>query len=180
LCTVLQKKVAQHSPDAPALSAQITGLIKEAIGKTRRLARGLCPVYLVDHGLEYSLRELAASTSVVFGIDCRFDCRAEVPIRDNVVATHIFRIVQEAVQNAVRHGKANCITISLCRDEGLVRLGVLDNGIGMQEARSSEGMGLRIMGFRAKIIRATLDFGEVEGGGCRVTLTLPQEMAAAA
>jgi PAS domain S-box-containing protein len=180
LCTVLQKKVAQHSPDAPALSAQITGLIKEAIGKTRRLARGLCPVYLVDHGLEYSLRELAASTSVVFGIDCRFDCRAEVPIRDNVVATHIFRIVQEAVQNAVRHGKASCITISLCRDEGLVRLGVLDNGIGMQEARSSEGMGLRIMGFRAKIIRATLDFGEVEGGGCRVTLTLPQEMAAAA
>jgi PAS domain S-box-containing protein len=180
LCTVLQKKVAQHSPDAPVLSAQITGLIKEAIGKTRRLARGLCPVYLVDHGLEYSLRELAASTSAVFGIDCRFDCLAEVPIRDNVMATHVFRIVQEAVQNAVRHGKATRVTISLCRDEGLVRLVVLDNGIGMKEARSSEGMGLRIMGFRAKIIRAALDFGQVEGGGCRVTLTLPQEMAVAA
>lgn len=180
LCTVLQKKLEQRSPDAPALSAQITGLIKEAIGKTRRLARGLCPVYLVDHGLEYSLRELAASTSAVFGIDCRFDCRTEVPIRDNVIATHIFRIVQEAVQNAVRHGKATHVTISLCRDEGLVRLAVRDNGLGLHEARSSEGMGLRIMGFRAKMIRATLDFGEVAGGGCRVALTLPQEMAVVA
>jgi len=176
LCTVLQKKVEQGAPDAPVLSAQITGLIKEAIGKTRRLARGLCPVYLVDHGLEYSLRELAASTSTVFGIDCRFDCRTEVPIRDNVIATHIFRIVQEAVQNAVRHGKATRVTISLYRDEGLVRLVVCDNGAGMQETVSSKGMGLRIMGFRAKMIRATLDFGEVDGGGCRVTLTLPQEM----
>jgi PAS domain S-box-containing protein len=180
LCTVLQKKLEQRAPDAPALSAQITGLIKEAIGKTRRLARGLCPVYLVDHGLEYSLRELAASTSVVFGIDCRFDCRTEVPIRDNVIATHIFRIVQEAVQNAVRHGKATAITISLRRDEGLVRLAVCDNGTGLPETNGSEGMGLRIMGFRAKMIRATLDFGEAEGGGCRVILTLPQEMAVAA
>jgi PAS domain S-box-containing protein len=180
LCTVLQKKVEQRSPDAPALSARITGLIKEAIGKTRRLARGLCPVYLVDHGLEYSLRELAASTSAVFGIDCRFDCRTEVPIRDNVVATHIFRIIQEAVQNAARHGKATRVTISLCRDEGLVRLAVCDNGTGLSETTGSEGMGLRIMGFRAKMIRATLDFGQVEGGGCRVTLTLPQEMAVAA
>jgi PAS domain S-box-containing protein len=180
LCTVLQKKLEQRSPDAPALSARITGLIKEAIGKTRRLARGLCPVYLVDHGLEYSLRELAASTSAVFGIDCRFDCRTEVPIRDNVVATHIFRIIQEAVQNAARHGKATRVTISLCRDEGLVRLAVCDNGTGLSETTGSEGMGLRIMGFRAKMIRATLDFGQVEGGGCRVTLTLPQEMAVAA
>jgi PAS domain S-box-containing protein len=180
LCTVLQKKVEQRSPDAPVLSARITGLIKEAIGKTRRLARGLCPVYLVDHGLEYSLRDLAASTSAVFGIDCRFDCRTEVPIRDNVVATHIFRIVQEAVQNAARHGKATRVTISLCRDEELVRLAVCDNGTGLSETTGSEGMGLRIMGFRAKTIRAALDFGQVEGGGCRVTLTLPQEMAVAA
>ncbi len=180
LCTVLQKKLEQRSADAPALAGQITGLIKEAIGKTRRLARGLCPVYLVDHGLEFSLRELAATTSAVFGIRCRFDCQSEVPIRDNVIATHVFRIAQEAVQNAVRHGKAREITLTMSRYDGHVRLTICDNGQGLQQDRSSTGMGLRIMGFRAKMIRASLEITEAEAGGCQVTLTLPPEAVAAA
>jgi len=130
LCTVLQKKVEHKAVDAPVLAGQITRLIKEAIVKTRRLARGLCPVYLVDHGLESSLRELAATTSAVFGIECHFDCRAEVPIRSNVTATHVFRIAQEAVPNAVRHGKAGRITSALERCDGRVRLAICDNGQG--------------------------------------------------
>jgi signal transduction histidine kinase len=96
------------------------------------------------------------------------------------VATHVFRIAQEAVQNAVRHGKAQEIIVTLSQYDGHVRLVVCDNGQGLREDRSSTGMGLRIMGFRAKMIRAMLEFGEVDGGGCRVVLTLPPDVVAAA
>jgi PAS domain S-box-containing protein len=75
LCTVLQKKLENHSSDAPALAGQVTGLIKEAIGKTRRLARGLCPVYLVDHGLESSLRELRPFSISIAVLTAGWMCR---------------------------------------------------------------------------------------------------------
>jgi len=92
----------------------------------------------------------------------------------------VFRIAQEAVSNAVRHGKAGRITIALERCDGRVRLVICDNGQGAGPDPSSGGMGLRIMGFRAKMIRAALDIGEAAGGGCQVTLTIPEEVAEAA
>ena len=175
LCTVLAKKLTGLAAAEAHLAGEITRLIKEAINKTRRLARGLCPVYLVDHGLESSLRELALNTATVFGIDCRFHCSAEVPVRDNVRATHVFRIAQEAVHNAVRHGRARRVDITLTRKEGVVRLVIGDDGCGMPPDPDGSGMGLRIMGFRARIIRATLEIDNTDGGGCRLALTLPAD-----
>jgi signal transduction histidine kinase len=169
---VLVRKLSSKAREEARLAGKITGLVKDAITKTRRLARGLCPVYLVDRGLESSLRELTAATESVFGVACRFVCRVPARIRDNLVATHLFHIVQEAVHNAVRHGQATAITVTMDGDDNRMQLSVEDNGIGIPEDLETEGMGLRIMGFRANMIHAVLDIQPLETGGTRVRVSL--------
>lgn len=169
---VLTRKLSDKNPDEAHLANKITGLVKNAITKTRRLARGLCPVFLVDRGLESSLRELAANTESVFGVACRFICNVQARISDNLVATHLFHIVQEAVHNAARHGQATAITITLNGDQDRMQLSVEDDGRGVPENRESDGMGLRIMGFRASMIHAVLDIHTPEKGGTIVQISL--------
>ncbi len=170
LTKVLKHKLEKKAPKESELLSEITMLIKEAIGKTRQLARGLCPVYLVDYGLESSLRELAVKTENLYDIKCEFQCTDSLPISDNTAATHIFHIAQEAVHNAIRHGKADHIIIqmSVADDRGMLK--IIDNGIGLPEIIKSDGMGLRIMDFRAKMIKASLGMRRGETGGTIVEI----------
>ncbi len=174
---VLVRKLAQKAPDEALLAEKVTGLVKNAITKTRRLARGLCPVYLVDRGLESSLRELADNTQSMFGVACRFECKAPVSIGDNLAATHLFRIVQEAVHNAVRHGRPKAITITLENRGERMRLCVHDDGKGIAAAPQTHGMGLRIMGFRANMIHAGVKIRTPEDGGTVVEICLSDNTA---
>jgi len=176
---VLHTKLADSQSDAAQLADKITQLLKEAVNKSRQLARGLCPVYLVDHGLESSLREFAANAEAMFGIACRFQCTAPFPVMDNIVATHIFRIAQEAVHNAVRHGRADTIDLILDSNADAATVTIIDNGQGMPPVIETDGMGLRIMGFRAKMIDALLEIRDNDGGGTVVHLLLSGDTAAA-
>ena len=176
---VLVRKLAEKAPEEARLAEKITGLVKDAFIKTRRLARGLCPVYLVDRGLESSLRELSANTESVFGVACRFIGKVPARIRDNLVATHLFHIVQEAVHNAVRHGEATAITITLDGENDRMQLSVEDDGKGFPEDQETEGMGLRIMGFRANMIHAALDIRPRDTGGTRVQVSVSGNTTAA-
>ena len=173
LATVLTRKLGAAGVAGADLAAEITRLIKEATAKTRQLARGLCPVYLVDRGLAACLQELAVNTAILFDIRCDFTCRTEAAVSDEAAATHVFRIAQEAVTNAVRHGHADRVDIILDRVEDQLRLVVRDYGTGLAADLAPGGMGLRIMGFRAKMIQAGLEIDNAADGGCRVTLTLP-------
>lgn len=180
LSKVLHGRLRRECPEAGAaatLCEQITDLIKDAIVKTRGMARGLCPVYLVDHGLEYSLQELAMKTESYFGVHCRFSAGSDVIIHDNKTATHLFYIVQEAVNNAIRHGKARNIVIQLLETNGCILLSIDDDGCGMAQDHKSDGMGLRIMGFRAKMINATLDVRSGRGEGTLVQVVLDATVA---
>ena len=170
LIKVLINRIHQTAPEASDLAAQIAGLLRDAINKTRHLARGLCPVYLVAHGLESSLRELAQNMETMFRISCVLHCQASELIRDNIVATHVFRIAQEALHNAIRHGKATHIEMVLSKKDETVALAIQDNGQGLPDNLATDGMGLRIMGFRAKIIDGTLDIRNHDKGGTIVTL----------
>ena len=172
LAKVLKKKIVPFSEEASELTQKITGLLRDAIGKTRQLARGLCPVYLVDHGLESSLRELALNSESMFRIDCDFHCQTPVLVSDHIVATHVFRIAQEAVHNAVRHGKAKNIHIHLIGDNGKMTLKIRDDGCGFPEHLEPTGMGLRIMDFRAKMINGKLDINTIQNGGTEISLEL--------
>lgn len=168
LSEVLNRKLGeQASPDA-AFAGRIRELISEAIEKTRRLARGLCPVHLVAYGLESALKELCLKVSEVINMTCDLRCQDSLLIDDNTVATQLFYIAREAVQNAIKHAAAQRITIDLFSDGARITLRVEDDGVGMPETVESEGMGLRIMSHRASMINASLELKRSSWGGATV------------
>jgi len=169
---VLKRKVEGQSKEAGQLSDKITDLIKEATYKTRCLARGLCPVYF-NNGLEASLQELVTNTRIMHRMDCSLNCRGKIPVGDTVVTINLYHIAQEAVQNAIRHGKADKIEIIIKIQENLFLLSVKDNGAGMDPSKETTGMGLRIMNHRAKLIGASLLINSDDTSGTRVNLALP-------
>lgn len=156
---------ASNTPEAQQ-AARITALLNDALGLTRSLARGLHPVALKSGGLMAALADLAERTSEMFQIDCRFTgTAADLGLRDSV-ATHLYRIAQEAVTNAVNHGKATMIGIEFKAGPGRAALSVADNGTGMPKlSPRRKGMGLRIMSYRVGVIGGTLAISTPETGG---------------
>ncbi|HEX4125384.1 MAG TPA: ATP-binding protein [Tepidisphaeraceae bacterium] len=143
---------ARSTAEAAADAEQIADLIHESIRHTRELARGLCPLDMDEEGLPSSLRQLADRVARLPGIHC--EC--QLPLRvgvESAVALHLHRITQEAINNAVRHGKASLINVRLVEENEQVTLIVADNGVGIPEAMpAGNGLGLRLMRYRAKMI----------------------------
>ncbi len=154
---VLEQKLADKSHAEAADASKIVRLVNEAIHKTRELSRGLLPVASDARGLMSALEQYSAEVHDLFGLSCRFECEHPVPIYDETVAGHLYRIAQEAVNNAVKHGHGKNILITLIGDDDSIALSIRDDGVGLPaEVRSSAGMGLHIMNYRAKMIGATL------------------------
>jgi two-component system, NarL family, sensor histidine kinase UhpB len=165
LADILEKKSKPQAAQAEA----IAGHVREVLSQVRSLARGLSPFILEAEGLTSALRELAAGTEKLFGVKCNFGSDAAVSISDQAVATHLYRIAQEAVTNAIKHGKAGAVEISLTNTDGKTLLSVSDNGIGFKPAAATGvGMGLRTMQYRAGIIGAALLVQAQAKGGTRV------------
>lgn len=144
--------------------------VNQAIEITRSLARGLCPVDLSSDGLITSLKEMASNATSLYGIPCIFHCRRPVHINNGVVAVNLYRIAQEAINNAVKHGKARHIDIGLQVRSERVTLLVKNDGIDFPEKSDrGSGMGLRIMRHRAGMIGASLDIKKSPRGGTVVS-----------
>src|SRR5215831_447629 len=133
---VLEQNLAGKSVADSRRVGEIASHVRDAISQTRALARGLSPVTLESEGLMAALHELAANTEKLFNVRCLFDCHTLVPVHDHAVASNLFRIAQEAVSNAVKHGKAKRIVIALAHTRGRVTLRVSDNGGGFPRAAS--------------------------------------------
>ncbi len=163
LSKCLAMKLASNSvPEADEANG-IVELVNDAISYTRALSRGLSPVGLEDDGLIVAIQGMASNVTDMFNVACLFDYDNPVIIKDNVVATHLYRITQEAVNNALKHGNAKAITISLSSDNDNVALCIEDDGMGLNDSvPSNSGMGLRLMRYRARMIGASL---EIEGNG---------------
>ncbi len=168
---VLHDKLIPLSDENARYTGQINQLVKDAIEKTRRLARGLCPVHLTSLGLEASLEELADSTSGIFNIECIFRCPRHIPVEDNSLATHLYYIAKESIHNAIEHGKSSKIVMELLNNNGIVSLSILDNGVGIKDTTKVGGIGLRIMRYRARMIGASLRIESEQSGGTLVTCT---------
>ena len=169
----LKRKQVAESGSASA----IVEMVSDAISQTRGLARGLYPVHLEADGLMTALQELAAQTQSLFNIRCRFVCEEPILIYDVSVATHLYRIAQEALNNAVRHGKPKSIEIALHEDGGAVELRIADDGAGIDaDAGAKQGLGLSIMQYRARMIDGTLHIGRGAAAGTVVScsLTIPE------
>lgn len=154
-------------------AGEIASLIREAAEHTRRLARGLIPVHLEADGLMPALESLATRIHGLFHVRCSFHCAFPVPIHDPSVALHLYRIAQEAVTNAIRHGQASQIEIELTRIADKAVLAVSDNGIGnAAKPAKAQGLGLRIMNYRANSIGGTLVVERRPDGGTTVVCTV--------
>lgn len=169
----LEEKLSRKSIPEGADAGKIAVLVAQAVSQTRNLARGLSPVPVGGNSLMSALEELAASASSLFGVACRFRCDPPVLLQDNAVATHLYRIAQEAVDNAVKHGQPSQVLISLAQAGGTITLAMADDGRGLQgEPQNVEGMGLRIMRYRAEVIGAMLDIQSRPQGGVVVTCSI--------
>jgi hypothetical protein len=165
LVEVLEKKARGQAAQA----GQIARHVRDVIAQTRSLARGLSPFILQAEGCASALKELAAHTEKLFNVKCHFQTGGPVSISDRAVATHLYRIAQEAVSNAIKHGKASTVDIRLADTNGKTLLTVSDNGIGFKSpVRAGTGMGLRIMQYRAGMIGATLLVQAQGKGGTRI------------
>lgn len=152
LMQALQSKLpAKNKKEAERIAEHV----RQSIRQTRSLARGLSPVELDANGLTAALQELAANVEALFRVRCQFKCPTPVLISNNTVATHLFRIAQEAVSNAIKHGHARNVDITLNPISDEVKLIVSDDGHGLPDPRSKgQGMGLHIMRYRAGMIGA--------------------------
>jgi hypothetical protein len=167
------QKLAHQSGEHSKQVAEIAAHVRDAITHTRSLARGLSPVTLESEGLMSALQELATNTAKIFNVACRFEFTKPVEVPDHAVATHLFRIAQEAVSNAIKHGKATHIAIRLKKRHDRVSIMVVDNGSGLSEKNQKpKGMGLRIMQSRAGMIGGKLAVENNRNGGACVVCSI--------
>jgi signal transduction histidine kinase len=183
LSSTLSRKLARLAPPASTAdgqtaaadaAAEIARLLNEAIGEARDMARGLGAVGLREGGLESALETLALDIRHLFRTSCTFACDPPLGRLDCEAERHLFRIAQEAVNNAVTHGKAKRIKIRLGAksEEGL--LTVLDNGVGMPESlRPPDGIGLHNMAYRARLIGGRIEVRRRSRGGTTVLCAFP-------
>jgi len=169
--SVLVQQLAQDQK-AKAEAVGIGELIRDVNRQARLLARGLSPVSLETNGLMSALEELTSNVSKLFNISCRFECPRPVLLADNTVATHLYRIVQEAISNAVKHGQAKFIIVSLSCSGGQLTLRIWNNGAEFPaDASAQGGLGLRIMQYRGEMIGATLKISSAIGKGTTIECT---------
>ena len=174
LTDTLRKDLAGISGHLEPRLKRIQEAINEAGKQARDLARGVQPVEPEPNGLIAALAKLAEQTNEIFSVRCEFKCHPPVTIEDRQTGTHLFRIAQESVTNAIKHGKAKRISLHLTRTPKQITLAIKDDGVGLTSSRlKKDGMGLRIMHYRAGIIGGTLTVNNKSVIGTTVTCRVP-------
>jgi PAS domain S-box-containing protein len=169
----LARDLTGLAPAEAVRTQAVSGLVTRALEEARSLVRGLQPVPDVPEGLSVALHELARSTEALFAVRCRLRGVQALPAFDHTTATSLFRIAQEAVHNAIKHGKADQIQIGLSQRAGRVTLTVANNGRPIEFDAKDAGMGLKFMRYRAERIGARLDVNAGRNGGVTVRCVLP-------
>ena len=173
---VLQRDLLSKAKVEAEQAGMIAARIRDAIANTRNIARGLSPVALGSNSLMTALQELADNSAKLFRISCKFRCVGSVTVEDNTVATHLYRIAQEAVTNAVKHGGAKKILIRLAESEDKRILAITDDGRGLTETfLKNKGTGLQIMNYRAATIGASLEIGRAGKRGVYVSCSFSKQ-----
>ena len=164
---------ALSAPAGQSLST-LAKHLREAVAQTRQLSHGLSPVSLEAGDLVYALMELAESTLALTQVQCQFIRPGIETLPDPSVASHLYRIAQEAVANALKHGQPQRIVISLSQKRDRLVLEVFDDGKGfLLSTGSSPGLGLRVMRYRANLFGGELQVKTSPGRGTRITCTAP-------
>jgi signal transduction histidine kinase len=172
--SMLKQELEKTSPSHASRIGEVASHLRDAATRVRELARGLSPVDRDEGGLESALEELASGTAKLTGISCSFVCPSPVPNLESAPAIHLFRIAQEAVSNALTHGRAKTVVIALDAGDGACSLRVSDDGVGFIPSNTErKGMGLSIMRYRARMIGGELEIQPNSPTGTVVVCTIP-------
>jgi len=176
LAKALANKLHSRGVPEAAETDQIVALINQAVANTRSLARGLQPVGPEDNALYVALVQLAADVSKLYGVHCRFSADDSALIFNRDTAHHLYRIAQEAVNNAITHGGANRILIELNKVGRARELAVTNNGTEFVET-GGMGLGLFSMRRRARILRARFVLENLAAGGVRLRIVMGSKIS---
>ena len=173
---LLREKLERYKLPEAGQAEHIIEMVNDGISQARHLARGLYPVRLEIEGLASALEELAETTQARSGVACQFSCEEQILMHDTVAGNNLYRIAQEAINNALKHGHCKSISVGLGAVDEEVILTVKDDGVGFPEGiEHRTGMGLHIMNYRAKLIGASLDIRQGAGGGTIVICSFHNE-----
>src|SRR2546428_4993925 len=157
-----------------ATAGEIEKHLTESVKQARILAHGLVPVQFDEAGLPAALQELAASTSRLLAMDCTFAFAGEYRATHNDKATHLYRIAQEAINNATKHGKARNVEMRLSANSSAMGLSIADDGTGFSKTeKDRNGVGISIMRYRANMVGGEFEIEERPKGGTIVSCTVP-------
>lgn len=173
---VVADELSAVAPRQAARVSRIAEQIRLTIDRAKMLAQGLSPVTLESGGLGAGLEQLAETSAKLFGVSCAFggECEEDAAQVDVDMGTHLYRIAQEAITNAVKHGNAKCILINLVPGAEEWLLTVSDDGSGISGRQpDGNGMGLRTMNYRAGAIGGSLDLQSSPGQGTIVSCRFP-------
>ena len=171
---VLSGKLTEDSLPQARDADQAVQLVEDAIDLTRKLAKGLFPLELEGEGLGGALLELCRNTAELYQIECEFKNHVQTPSIGSTAAMHLYRIAQEAVMNAIKHGHVSQVVVDLSIENGTLIVRVNDDGIGLHDlVPVDRGLGLRIMASRAGMIGAHFSAENNSAGGTMVTCELP-------
>ncbi len=176
MCALLENRLKSKENSEVKLAGEIHEYLKEALDKARGAARGLCPVTLEENGFSYAIKDLAARTEKMFGINCIFyNFNLFEKIFNSQIATNMFYIAQESVNNAIKHGVADQILITFFSNEDNLYLSIEDNGKGFDpKGSASNGMGQSLMKYRARAIGGALEVTSTPGKGTYILLKFPR------
>jgi len=174
MCKRLEQKVAKSAPRVAEHAHGLAELTQEMLADVRDLARGLCPVHIGVESFMTALRDLADNMTKRFGVPCLLRYDRPIEVADEHLATNLYLIVQEAVTNAMKHGRAKHVTVRLKRDSDGTHIWIEDDGVGMKQFPvHGQGMGLRTINHRATVIGANVEFMSRPGSGLTVVCSLP-------
>jgi len=171
MCTALKEDTAGNQPAVSKSLDQMCGMLREAVAQTRYLARGLVPVGGEADALQNGLLELAVRTNALGRVRCQLHCPRPVLLKNEEATGHLYRIAQEAVNNALKHSGAKHLNLSLTRERGQVRLEIADDGAGLPP-HPEPGLGLGLMRHRAALVGADLKIESPSRGGTVITCIL--------
>ncbi len=173
---VLADKLAIEAHSLADSALAIANCTSKTIATARSLARGLYPVELSRYGLLVALEDLTHSVSEQFNVSCELEQDGLSFSFEKEAEIHVYRIVQESISNAIRHGMAEKIWVQCESDQHQHAISVVDNGIGFKRptsGRAPSGMGLHIMNYRARLVGAKFEVKRPRRGGCKVTVSFP-------
>lgn len=175
LAQQLKRRRAEEAEHAD----QVAGLLDHALEALRALSRQMLPAQLEGGGLRGALANFVVEAGTAYDITCAFHAGDVAEITDAGTIAHLYRIVQEAVNNAVRHGKAQRVDVTLAQARGALVLRIEDDGRGLPDEalkEKGEGVGLRSMRYRARLLGASLRVANRKGGGAAIKITLPLQL----